>query len=165
MANRTKRFGALLSRYKFMLNPYPNEKNSRCPLCEQRARQRKLPLVILIKPNATFVLNHTCRYCPTCDLLVAHKHEIEELLAIAYRYNDPRIIGNEYFIIGTVEKSAWREGMKHQRQASFMREHAGDFILHYEDLRLTQAGWFPANRKPPIMQPPPSKDWVKARRS
>jgi hypothetical protein len=48
--NKKTQFGALPPRYKFIPNPYPGEKISRCPLCERTSRQRKLPLLILIKP-------------------------------------------------------------------------------------------------------------------
>lgn len=144
-----------------MLNPYPSEKISACPLCEQRNRQRKLPLVILINPETTFVLDYTCRYCPQCDLLVGHKHVIEELLAIAFRKINPEVIGNKYLIVGTAEKSAWLESMIEQRTAGFMLEHTQDFAVYYQELRVTQAGWFHKSVEPPIMEPPPSRHWVK----
>jgi hypothetical protein len=46
-----------------------------------------------------------------CDLLLAHKHELEHLLTELFRQADPSVIGNNYLIIGTVEKSSWREGL------------------------------------------------------
>lgn len=66
--------------YNFVLNPYPDERLSRCPFCSNKTGQRKRPLVIHIDPMHLIALNYTCRYCEQCDLLVAHKHEIEHLL-------------------------------------------------------------------------------------
>ncbi len=164
MANPTKQFGALPPRYKFMVNPYPDKRIRRCPLCEQPNRQRKLPLLILVESAAMIALNYTCRFCPTCDLLVAHKHEIEKILTDMFRHTIPSAIGNKYFFGGTVTKDVWREGLLEPQSIPDTIPHVSDFVFHYKELRLTQAGWFPANRTPPVMQPPPSKDWVKARR-
>ncbi len=57
------RFGELPRKYNFVLNPYPDERLSRCPFCNQRTGQRKVPLVIHIDPVGLIFLNYTCRYC------------------------------------------------------------------------------------------------------
>jgi len=44
-------------------------------------------------------LNYTCRYCKSCDLLIAHKHEIEHLLTNLFSQIEPETVGNEYLII------------------------------------------------------------------
>ena len=68
----------------------------------------------------SIALNYTCRYCPKCDLLIVHKHDLEHLLTEMFRQYDPEAIGNEYLIIGTVEKSAWREGLHHPKAGAGM---------------------------------------------
>lgn len=39
--------------------------------------QRKVPLFIHIEPHYPIILGYTGRYCAACNLLIAHKHEIE----------------------------------------------------------------------------------------
>ena len=58
------------------------------------------------------ILGYTCRYCPDCDLLVAHQDEIEHLLAGIFAERDPSVVGNDYLVMGTVERALWRETMK-----------------------------------------------------
>jgi len=65
----SKHFGQLPPRYGFMLNPYPDHRVSRCPLCEGKTGQRKIPLIIHIEPMHMIVLNYTCRFCQACDLV------------------------------------------------------------------------------------------------
>jgi len=104
--SRKSQWGGLPPRYSFMLNPYPNQRTSRCPLGERKTGQRKIPLLIHIDPLHLVALNYTCRYCRACDLLIAHKHEIEHLLTALFRPRDPDVIGNNYLIMGTVEKTS-----------------------------------------------------------
>jgi hypothetical protein len=110
-SKRMKGFGGLPPRYSFMLNPYPDHKVSRCIVCSHKTGQRKLPLLVHIDPMHLIALNYTCRYCRYCDLLVASKPEIEHLLTELFRQHDPEVIGNDYLIIGTVKKAAWRGGL------------------------------------------------------
>ena len=161
---RKSRFGDLPPRYHFILNPYPDQRLSRCPSCEQKSRQRKLPLLIHIDPLHLIALNYTCRYCPDCDLLIAHKHEIEHLLTEMFRQYAPDVIGNDYLILGTVEKRAWREGLERPKAIDEMRAHMSDFVVYYEELRMSRAGYYREGQEPPIAEPPPSREWVRARR-
>ncbi len=154
-------FGDLPPRYKFVLNPYPDVRISRCPYCENKTGQRKVPLLIHVEPDHLIALNYTCRYCPACDLLIAHKHEIEHLLANLFNSMEPTAVGNPYLIIGTVEKTTWREGLQQPKAVAELLSHAADFLEYYQELRYTQPGWFPAEQKPPLMEPPPSQEWVK----
>lgn len=160
---RKSRFGGLPPSHSFMLNPYPDQRLWRCPLCEQKTKQRKTPLLIHIDPLHLIALNYTCRYCQGCDLLIAHKHEIEHLLTELFRQYDPGVIGNDYLIIGTAEKSAWREGLEQPKAVDEMLPHASDFATYYKELRLTRPGYYRADQEPPLMEPPSSQEWVKAK--
>ena len=155
------RLGELPPSYRFMLNPYPDQRISRCPLCENKTGQRKLSFLIHVDPAHLIALNYTCRYCPACDLLVGHKHTIEHLLTELFRRMEPAAIGNRYLIIGTVEKGAWREGLTQPKAIAEMLPHASDFADYYQELRVTQPGWYKANQEPPVMEPPPPQEWVK----
>ncbi|NUM74571.1 hypothetical protein HUU40_09430 [candidate division KSB1 bacterium] len=159
---KNRQFGGLPPRYSFMLNPYPSERLSRCPLCEQKSRQRKLPLLIHIDPGQLIALNYTCRYCPACDLLVAHKHEIEHILTGLFRNVAPGMIGNDYLIIGTVEKRVWREGLEQPGTFDKMLPHVSDFANYYSELRQTRPGYYRVDQEPLTMEPPPSQEWVKS---
>ena len=46
----------------------------------------------------------TCRYCKQCDTLICHKDFFEHFLTTFFEQYDPVVIGNEYIIVGTVEK-------------------------------------------------------------
>jgi hypothetical protein len=76
--------------------------------------QRKLPLVIHIDPIVTLALNKTCRYCPRCDLLIAHQNDLEHLLASIFSEHNPEIVGNAYVVLGTVDRDVWKSGTKEQ---------------------------------------------------
>ena len=105
-------------------------------------------------------LNYTCRYCPNCDLLVAHQDQIEELLAALFAQYDPSAVGNDYLMIGTVERKAWRENMKRPQPFAEMMAQTHDFKSH-STIQMTMAGWFPEGQEPSLRQPPQPTVWVK----
>ena len=140
MASRRRErphFGELPPRYDFSLNPYPELRFTSCPQCHAKTGQRKLPLLIHVDPRSLIALNYTSRYCKHCDLLIGHKHEIEQHLAELFRTMDPDKIGNAYLIFATVERKAWRDNMKKPKDFTDMLEHISDF-KHYEELRSRQ---------------------------
>src|SRR5260370_8075575 len=100
------RLGKLPARYSFFLNPYPDLRFTSCPQCGAKMRQRKLPLVIHVEPHYFIALNKTCKYCPHCDLLLAHKDILEDLLARMFAERAPEIIGNDYLVVGSMARSA-----------------------------------------------------------
>ena len=51
-------------------------------------------------------------------------------------------------------------GMGHGRVEE-MLPYASDFAMYYQELRLTRPGWYKADQKPPVMEPPLSQEWVK----
>jgi len=73
---------------------------------------------------------------------------------------NPKIIGNKYLVFGTVEKKAWRENINHPRPFDEMRQHIHDF-KSYQNIRMSMAGWFPKGQIPPVVEPPPSTEWLK----
>lgn len=162
---KTKRpgLGGLKPKYNFILNPYPDHRISRCPFCEKKTGQRKVPLLIHIDPLDMIALNYTCRYCQDCDLLIAHKHEIEHLMTDLFLHYDPDIIGNDYLIMGTVERKVWHEGMKQMLAVDKILPHLSHFVTYYQELRLTQPGWYHVDQEPPVMEPPKSQEWVKSK--
>ncbi len=160
-AAKKTRFGGMPPKYNFVFNPYPDLRFSRCPFCNRKAGQRKVPLLIHVDPSRMIALNYTCRYCQHCDLLVAHKDEIEHLLHDLFNDYDPQAIGNDYLVVGTVEKGAWREGLKQPKAMAEMLPYVHDFKTYYQELRMTQPGWYGPNQEPLVMKPPESQEWVK----
>jgi hypothetical protein len=72
--------GKLPPRHNFFPNPYSDACFSRCPQCEGKTGQKKVPLLIHVDPHYPINLNYTCGYCAKCDLLIAHQDEIEGYL-------------------------------------------------------------------------------------
>jgi len=161
---KERRLGKLPPQYTFILNPYAEYRFTRCPGCERKMRQRKLPLFIHIDPMKPVALNYTCRYCPDCDLLIAHQDEIEELLAALFAELDPSVIGNDYLVMGTMEHQAWRESMKRPMGIPEMLEHLHIF-KEVRTVRVQPGGWYPADMDPsklPIQEPAPlNTSWRK----
>lgn len=156
------RFGGSTPMYKFMINPYPDIRVWKCPVCDAKMGQRTLPLVIHVDPQYLIALNYANRYCKQCDLLVAHKDQIEEHLTNLFSRNAPAAIGNDYLILGTLEKKIWRESTKNPLMPREAIPHVHDFAEHFRELRVTRAGWFPEGVEPPIAEPPASELWIKA---
>jgi hypothetical protein len=104
------RLGKQSARYVFFLNPYGDARFTKCPKCEGKTSQKKLPLVIHINDWGMMVLNKTCRYCRGCDLLIAHRDEIEPLLAQYFQRTAREVVGNDYLVVGTVDRADWRRG-------------------------------------------------------
>lgn len=157
-------FGYLPPKYNLSLNPYPEFRFSRCPYCQKNTGQRKLPLLIHVDPKNLIALNYTHRYCSRCDMLIAHKHEIEHHLTELFLRIDPEAVGNDYLIFGTVKKKAWRENFNDPKAFHEMRQHLHDF-KRYQNIQMTMAGWFRKGQEPPAMEPPPSHEWVKKLRA
>ena len=154
-------FGGMAPKHNFTLNPYPDLRVSRCPFCEKKTGQRKIPLLIHVDPMYLIALDYTCRYCKTCDLLVGNKHAIEHLLAKIFYETDSYAVGNEYLIIGTVEKKDWREGLHRPKDLAEIQPHVSDFAEYYEEIRVSRPGWYPADQELPMLEPPVSQEWVK----
>ncbi len=52
------------------------------------------------------------RYCPRCDLLILHQDNGEAMIAFSWQQSALWLLGNEYLILGTVKRQAWREGQQ-----------------------------------------------------
>lgn len=103
-------FGYLPPEHTFFLNPYSDARFTRCPKCDRPTKLRKKPLLILIRPAQPVSLNKTCRYCPNCDILIAHKDELDELLKNICLQLFPPLVGHDYLVVGTMDRTTWKEG-------------------------------------------------------
>jgi hypothetical protein len=118
-----------------------------CPKCAGKTKLRKFPLVIHVDPLYLIALNKTCRYCPYCDLLIAHQDELEEQLAILFAERAPEAIGNDYLVLGTLERADWKHGV----QSALSIEEARAAMHDFKDVwKFTvTGGWMPDPKKRP----------------
>lgn len=122
-----KQLGGQPPRYNFLLNPYPDVRFTSCPRCDEKTKQRKLPLVIHIEGPLVMSLNITNRYCPSCDLLITHQDILEDLLTAIFLERAPEMIGNEYLVLGTVDRAVWRRGVEGVLTGQEIIENLHDF--------------------------------------
>ena len=134
------------TRFYFFLNPYADMAFTRCPKCEAKTKQKKLPLVIHIEPQTLFVLNKTCRFCPACELVIARESEIEPLLAAIVEERQSRVDGKDYIVIGTLDRADWRAGQKGLSSPGQVVDQAWLFKNHW-DFEV-RGGWMPADDAP-----------------
>ena len=121
------RLGYLTPRYSFFLNPYSDVRFSRCPKCQRFTNLRKFALLIHVDPMGLIPLRKTCRYCPVCELIIAHQNEIEPQLLSILSKHDPRRLGKPYFVIGTLSLKVWETGMTSSLTFEQIRQHTADF--------------------------------------
>ncbi len=134
-------------RHSFALNPHREMRCTKCPRCEGRTRLRKFALLIGVEEFGLMVLGKTCRYCPPCDFIIAHRDELEALLAAGFSTHEPEVIGNGYYVIGTVERKTWRKGMRDSiTSTDELLRHAADFAKEF-DLLCEPGGRYPADRE------------------
>jgi hypothetical protein len=131
----------LKERHKFFLNPYQDCAFTKCPKCETKTKVRKFPLVIKIEPQQLFLLNKQCKYCPSCDLIIAKKQEIEPLMAFGFSKSNPEILGNEYSIMGTLDRKDWKDGNNKSLSPAEIIERIYIFkdVWNFE---VIPAGWY-----------------------
>ena len=106
------KIGGLPPRYSFIINPYSDQRLSRCPQCQKLTHLRKFALLINVDDWGPMVLGKTCRYCTPCALIMAHQNELESELAYSFASLAPEVFGNEYIVLGTVDKKSWKQGLK-----------------------------------------------------
>ena len=127
------------ARYSFFLNPYQDARFTSCPRCRAKTRIRKIPLVIHVDPMNPIALNKTCRYCDVCDLLIVHQDELEVQLAHLFATRAPELVGNDYLVIGTLNRPVWQRSRENPVTIQEMLDNLHDFneVLRFELRR----GW------------------------
>lgn len=139
----TKTIGKLPPRYSFILNPYTDIRLSKCPQCERPTHPRKFALFIHIDDWGPLVFGKTCRYCTRCELIIAHKDELDAELAHGFAQLAPKAVGSPYLVIGTMDKKVWQKGLAGEpNQLGPSLEHMADF-KQVLDLHV-EGGWGPA---------------------
>jgi hypothetical protein len=137
---QNKSFGKLPARYSFAINEHTSTRISKCPHCGNNTFQRKFPLVIAVKEAPLVSLGFTCKYCAKCEFIIAHKDELEHELCIAFEKIDPTKIGNDYFVVGTVNKNKWKKGLNTPGTLGDTIDWMADF-KNYLSIEFDPGGW------------------------
>jgi hypothetical protein len=156
-----QRIGKLPPRYGFMLNPFSEMRLSSCPKCDKLTYPRKFALLIHVEGWGPFVFGKTCKYCSRCELIMAHQDELEWELANTFERLAPDVVGNEYFVVGSVERKTWKAGLAGDAPQSLDEalQHTADF-KRYHDLRYDPGGWRLPGQGPRHLEPkPPDTPW------
>lgn len=130
------------ARHYFFLNIYDDVAFTRCPKCEEKTKIRKHCLVIHVEPKHLFSLNKSCRCCPKCDLIIVKQADLESLLGAICELYAPDIIGNEYFVFGTMDRKDWKDAQtgKINQQEGIRRSYPFKGVWKFE---VSPAGWYP----------------------
>jgi len=75
-----KQFGCLPPKYNFSLNPYSEMRFSKCPDCQNKTGQRKLPLLIHVEPKNLIALNYTNRILRLLAILIKFLAQLRKKL-------------------------------------------------------------------------------------
>lgn len=145
------RIGKLPPRYILGINPYRETRFSKCPKCERPTYPRKFPLLIYVKQaeSGPLVLGKTCKYCSKCEFIIVHQDELESTLAAAFAEREPAALGNDYFIIGTVEKKIWKQSLENpETPYQDILARTAD-IKKYVELIYEPARWVPSDEPDP----------------
>ena len=137
--------GSLPARYSFVLSPHVRERFTRCPICNSPTRIRKLPLVVHVghlEEPRLIVLNKSCRLCVVCETVVVHRVELDRVI-IASGFSAPAD-GQDYVVLGTVDRRTWRRGIAGDVQLADIRQHMADF-KRYLKVDVVPAHWERAN--------------------
>lgn len=113
--------------YDFFLNTYQDTRFTTCPHCKGKTRSRKFSLVVNVNPKHTVIVDKICRFCNACDLLIVHQDQLEEQLATEFMTINPEVIGNDYQVIGTLDRAEWNQGKQDPLSVERVIEYLHDF--------------------------------------
>jgi tetratricopeptide (TPR) repeat protein len=122
-----RQFGKQHPRYDFFLNTYQDTRFTTCPHCKSKTRSRKFSLVVNVNPKHTAILDKICRFCDACDLLIVHQDQLEEQLTAEFMTINPEAIGNNYQVVGTLDRAERNQGKQDPWSFEQVIEHLHDF--------------------------------------
>jgi tetratricopeptide (TPR) repeat protein len=114
-------------RYNFFLNTYQDTRFTLCPHCKSKTQLSKFFLVIHVHPGHTIILDKMCCFCDACDLLIVHQDQLEEQLATKFMTINPEVIGNDYQVVGTLDRAEWNQGKQDRLSFERVMEYLHDF--------------------------------------
>lgn len=127
MTGTWRQIGKQGPRYDFFLNTYQDTRFTTCPRCRIKTRPRKFSLAINVNPAHTIIVDKICRFCYVCGLLIVHQDQLEDLLATNFMTIDPEVIGNDYLVLGTLDRAEWNREKRDPLSFEQMIEYLHDF--------------------------------------
>ena len=134
------------AKYYFYQNPHDYYKWTKCPKCENKTKLRKYCLTIHYQEkSANFhqivSLNKSCKFCPSCELIIAQQSEIESYLqqiiqGFGFSFNP-----ENYLVFGTMDRKDWKKG----QEEVFQSKDALEVISPFKDVwefEIQPAGWY-----------------------
>ncbi|MCH2046404.1 MAG: hypothetical protein MK212_19980 [Saprospiraceae bacterium] len=133
-------------KYNFYLNPHEMYKWTKCPKCDAKTKLRKFCLLInygglKLKNSQLFILNKSCKYCPSCDLIIAHQCEIESNMQEMVNRLGRTYSPNNCDVLGTIDRAVWRKGKKGKMSPKDALAQASLFKDIW-DFEIRPAGWY-----------------------
>lgn len=113
--------------YDFFLNTYQDTHFTTCPRCRIKTRTRKFSLLIHVNPDHTTIVEKICRFCYACSLLIVHQDQLEEQLVTQFMTINPEAIGNDYQVVGTLDRAEWNQGKQEPLSFEQVREYLHKF--------------------------------------
>jgi hypothetical protein len=135
---KNKRFGKLEPKYSFILNKNDSLRLFKCPECKKKTHIKKFALVIHIDDFGIINLRKSCIFCSACEIIIVNKKDLESELTYNFKNSNPDIIGNDYFVIGTIPVDKWKAG---ESKLADMINYISDFKQHL-DLKYIKGGWY-----------------------
>lgn len=135
------KFGKLEPKYSFAINPYKDIRMSKCLKCGNKTFKRKFPLLVLSSHAPSIALGFTCVYCAKCEIIIAHKEDFEREVFRAFDKTCPIAKEYEYFVVGTLTKSIWKENLFNTGDFRDMQDYVSDFKEQFT-IGCTTGGWF-----------------------
>ena len=91
--------------------------------------------------------------------MIAHQDELEHWLAVSLQERAPEIIGNDYFVLGTVDKATWRKQKKESIPMGELPAYLHDF-KEYLQISHSPGGWYTEDDVPTSRGESPPTDEV-----
>lgn len=122
-----RQFGKRAPRYDLFLNMDHTTRFTSCPRCQIKTHARRFFLVVLVGSGYALVVEKTCRFCLSCDLLVIHQDQLEAQLTRQFVRINPQAIGSDYQVVGTLDKDEWQQMRREAPTFEEIREYLYDF--------------------------------------
>lgn len=82
-------------------------------------------------------------HCTGCELVIAHKDELDAELAHALSRFAPPTVGKGYVVLGTLDRKVWQRGLRGEgRPLAETLEHVVEFEKVLQ-LEVDPGGWRP----------------------
>ena len=129
------------SRHSIRLRDGDAGRVSRCPMCSGTTASRQFSLLIAVKGSEPILLGNRCRYCRTCNLIIADEAKLVALLASVLEEMDPAALGNEYFVLPAANLSSLPEDILQPPTCTETFERLAKLQPH-SGVEHRPAGWY-----------------------